>query len=1206
MNPENRLTGLGPCIKALAAVAVTLASGGLAAQDLVFSDGFEPFRAELIHRWTFSESGREGTTLEDDVGGANGQVVDGGSRYGQVDFGTLWLTGGSRDDSDYAVLPGFLLSPLESASIEIWGSQDALLPWAHILSAGGSVSNFLGLTWNREGSLTSDRVSWNGISGSGINDAMAPYTLGVEYQIVLTVEPVEGAPGSSIVRLYRDGVSQGDFQLDQVLADLQDDTLWLGRSPTVNQATAAATYNEVRIYDGAMPSEQVAERFAEGPLGDRVINEVTISGTASLPVGEEVPMNGFVSSTDPATPRGIQWSVSDSSVAAIESDGSLTGLSEGTVVVTAQSLADPRAFATKVVTVFPAYPVHLWGFNETGAAGTILRDVVSQADAQVVDVGPNNAVVEDGRVRMTGGAKDQTDYVRLPGFLNFFPDASIELWAAKHGENAWARIFDFGSDELNNLFMSWSQFATPDTDRVEWRQEGTPWLSENDTMGPWEIDREYHIVMTLDADGLSPGQTLVSWYRDGVLKGQAEVPFTISSLGGFFGPDVNTLGRSKYPDETANASYNELRIHYGVMSPAQVAANASGGPPGGVLVRARVTGPAGEEDLVAMHTGETAQFSASVTSTDGAISQSVAWSADNLAVATVDGAGRVTALGPGVGVVRATSLVNGNAKDTIAVEVTDPPRTIRADAAVYDPTSDVVTWFKGGSLTQQTFNQPHPIRSAGVDTAIGSWPAGWGADGVDASFFHPDEDKLYLFKGDEYVQLSPGGAVDGPPKPIVGNFAEWPEFFGAGGVDAVVYYEENNKLYFFKDRFYSRATWGSGIDPGYPRSIRDFWRGWPSSWGENPVDAVMYYPPFKRFFLFRDQEVVAHQFDGTVIAGYPKPFDAWLEPSPPASSDVESDFAAIRDDTRLLSWNEISFPDGWADSRGTDGHIQGITEVAGGQFVISHSRVGDPGFLIVGDDVNGWSYLTDSSWADHPGSIQASGTVVAIPEYKPDGQPQKIRFVHIGPSDYWEDMDHLTFLDDNAGVAPDSVGLVYYPPHEAWWLINGITPERTESKAYPLYKSHRGKSLRDPTNRFVRKGSAVVNGSETGMQLLYDKNSEALYLMTLYRDDIDFLVAPSFHQAVLTRIDLPDTVDDDPSALTFDAEQVAARDDFDPTGGMFEDPSFRWGAGAILDPAGNIAIFATERCIPPNNTGSFAPCANSLFGTETEFFILDQ
>jgi hypothetical protein len=92
----------------------------------------------------------------------------------------------------------------------------------------------------------------------------------------------------------------------------------------------------------------------------------------------------------------------------------------------------------------------------------------------------------------------------------------------------------------------------------------------------------------------------------------------------------------------------------------------------------------------------------------------------------------------------------------------------------------------------------------------------------DAAVVAPNN-KLYLFRGREYVRITPGQGVDpGYPKPIAGNWGNWPEEYAAG-IDAVMLYTDG-KLYFFKGSTFLRYTPGVGVDAGFPKPILE---GWP-------------------------------------------------------------------------------------------------------------------------------------------------------------------------------------------------------------------------------------------------------------------------------------------------------------------------------------------------------------------------------------------
>lgn len=241
------------------------------------------------------------------------------------------------------------------------------------------------------------------------------------------------------------------------------------------------------------------------------------------------------------------------------------------VTVSVGQHADLTFGGTDVATL-----AHRWSFEESGGAGTVLVDAVGGADGMLVAGGSNKGWVGMGRVYLEGGDRGDSDYVELPaGVLSSLTDATIELWASPHGVRDWGRIFDFGPNEGDYLWMSWTEGGNAGSDGVEWKDA----FRETGTMAPYQIDREYHIVMTFDQGAGTGGATVVKWYLDGELKGSAETSRTLSGLA----DDHNWLGRSQFnSNQTANASWNEFRIWNGALTPEQVRQSFNLGPNLGV------------------------------------------------------------------------------------------------------------------------------------------------------------------------------------------------------------------------------------------------------------------------------------------------------------------------------------------------------------------------------------------------------------------------------------------------------------------------------------------------------------------------------------------------------------------------------------------------------------------------------------------------
>lgn len=1173
----------------LIVVTLTLVTPILATDaDLIFLNDFES--ARLIHRWTFSETGGSGTTLLDSIGNAHGKIVEAGASAATVGNGEVKITGGVRDSADYAELPAGLLSDLQQASIEIWATQEALQIWGRIFDVGSWWNNSLTMTWSFSDDPDSDRLQWSGASTATLDDTMAPYVIGYEYQIVITIDRFGGEAGSTRLKLYLDGVFKGYLDTNNRLSELDDQFFWLARSQYTNDPTASASYNELSIWEGVLSEDEVAANWEAGPVGGKMPRiSVNIWGPDELIRGQDnlAYMTKGVISSGASVYQGVRWTSSDPTVIRIiEDTGKLWIVKEGQVTITATSLADPSASASKLVTAREPKIIHQWTFNESGGAGTVLKDIVGGADGTIVDVGVNNGSAANGMVMLAGGAQNASDYISLPDdVLLGLTDTTIELWATPQSVKAWARVFDFGPDTLNYLMLSWTQGTDINTDRFEWSVDGNRTTGDNN-FAPFELGRQYHIGIRIDGGGLNDGRTLVNYYLDGEWVGPYVTSKTLADIvaGG------NWLGRSKYGgDETANASYNELRIYDGAFN--GFANSFAQGPVGGTaVVTLDVTGPS------TIEVGTSVQLSGTVMSTVGTVSQAINWSSSTPASASVSAFGWVTALAPGAVTITASSVAYPNVEKTFNISVVPAEGP---QAVTYDSKSDRFYSFRKNRVTVNTWLAPFPDSEFPVVNWSG-WPTDWGSGDVDAVVYSPENNKYYLFKGDKYARHSANGALDPDyPAPITPNWDGWPPTWGTEKVDAVVYSPENKKFYLFKGDEYARHSFGKAMDAGYPKKIAESWVGWPPSWGSGDIGAATYYPGNKKFYLFKGSEYARHSLQGDMDSGYPVPYDSWGHNPPQTAQDLVGDFWGLKNDYDIEHWTGLSFPNVFEDSRFINNHIQGITQVSHGRWVLSHSQDNHPGFLHIGN-ADSWGFYINDSWGKHPGAIQASGSTVAVPftDY------QEIRFFHVGPkigtATKIYELIHLQIpeVEGTYGTV-NSVGFAYYPPDQRYYIIAGTVTTANSSAKLPIYRSHRGKSLTDPTNKFELVGttSNKLTASESGIQLIYDEKTNSMYMLTLSRVEDSSVLPISTHRAILTKLDM----------TTLTGDEIGTRQDFKQTTDILTDPSFRFGAGAVLDSAGRLNLIATERCIPPRTLLAAFLCGvdlNPFALVEVDYFIL--
>jgi len=214
---------------------------------------------------------------------------------------------------------------------------------------------------------------------------------------------------------------------------------------------------------------------------------------------------------------------------------------------------------------------HRWSFNGD------LTDSAGGQDAVIVDMGASNAILSDTEITLTGGGKGTSDYIDLAdGIVSSLGDAvTFEAWATQISVQNWSRIFDFGTSTTENVFMSWTSATTLDADRVEWVGPSDSDTLDN-TNAPYTLGVEFHIVCVFD-------NGLVTWYTgpaDSDTLGEAKGSFQSTNKLSELNDTNNWLGRSQWEDSTANASWNEVRLWKGALTPDEIEKYHRMGPDG--------------------------------------------------------------------------------------------------------------------------------------------------------------------------------------------------------------------------------------------------------------------------------------------------------------------------------------------------------------------------------------------------------------------------------------------------------------------------------------------------------------------------------------------------------------------------------------------------------------------------------------------------
>ncbi|MDA7917635.1 LamG domain-containing protein [bacterium] len=234
--------------------------------------------------------------------------------------------------------------------------------------------------------------------------------------------------------------------------------------------------------------------------------------------------------------------------------------------------------------------IHRYSFNSSAgdATGATLVDSIGGADGTVRGTG---AFFTGTGLDLPGGASATQAYGDLPnGLISSNTAVTLEGWVTiDTTDQAWARIFDFGSSALGEvtgpggggngtdyLFLSATINADYNAQRVEVRNEDPAGggIFTFDSAAGTVAGNTIHFAVTWEDTGV--GTSKLNYWRDGVrMTTDAIVNANLADLN-----DVNNwLGRSNWTaDANINATFDEFRIYDIALVEQQVTSSMNSGP----------------------------------------------------------------------------------------------------------------------------------------------------------------------------------------------------------------------------------------------------------------------------------------------------------------------------------------------------------------------------------------------------------------------------------------------------------------------------------------------------------------------------------------------------------------------------------------------------------------------------------------------------
>lgn len=388
------ITGICSLVKA-GTGTLTLLNANDYSGDTVISNGTVVLAASsgLAHRWSFNNS------LADSVGNSTAAIVDVGTSNVTLTATNLTLAGGTRTTADYVSL-GTNLLPNTTApvTIELWARQNAVQNWSRIFDFGTSTAENLYMSWTMGTTLASDRVEWIDTVTTTSDNTSQPYTLGTEFHIVMVIEPGTGAGGNTRVTWYRAaatnatlGDARGTFTTTNTLASFADANCWLGRSEFTGDNTASASYNEVRLWQRALTTNDLQTLHTAG--ANAVIETLNLAASGgALPAASAVNLAGTTGKLENASGQS-------------QTIGSLAGVAGSEVKLTSGGLI---AGGNNASTEFAGFLSGTNGFTKTGSGTLTLSGTNTHTGGTTVSAGTllvnGNNSAATGAVFVASGA----------------------------------------------------------------------------------------------------------------------------------------------------------------------------------------------------------------------------------------------------------------------------------------------------------------------------------------------------------------------------------------------------------------------------------------------------------------------------------------------------------------------------------------------------------------------------------------------------------------------------------------------------------------------------------------------------------------------------------------------------------------------------------------------------------------------------------
>ena len=212
--------------------------------------------------------------------------------------------------------------------------------------------------------------------------------------------------------------------------------------------------------------------------------------------------------------------------------------------------SDHHSTASDLTVIHSEY---LLRYKADESSGATLSDSVGDNDASLTGSYSFVAGRSNNALDLTGG------YATLPaGVVSTLNDFTISTWINWDGGGDWQRIFDFGDDANNYMFLTASAATGNPRFAIRTPSTGEQVVDSSVAIptGVWT-----HVALTVSSDTAT---LYINGVQTGVNTGLTLDPADLGDT------NANYLGKSQFPDPTLTGSIDDFRIYARALSSAEI------------------------------------------------------------------------------------------------------------------------------------------------------------------------------------------------------------------------------------------------------------------------------------------------------------------------------------------------------------------------------------------------------------------------------------------------------------------------------------------------------------------------------------------------------------------------------------------------------------------------------------------------------------